>query len=65
MDLVSEHQPVSREDIDKLLLTKLPDVLTADQKTNRVHNLLASLSSKRIRNAGTRQDSRWFCRIAG
>ena len=47
------------EDIDKLLLTKLPDVLTADQKTNRVHNLLVSLSGKRIRNAGTRQDFRW------
>ena len=59
VDLVREHQPVSREDIDKLLLTKLPDVLTADQKTNRVHNLLVSLSGKRIRNAGTRQDSRW------
>lgn len=59
VDLVREHQPVSREDIDKLLLTKLPDVLTAEQKTNRVHNLLVSLSGKRIRNAGTRQDSRW------
>lgn len=59
VDLVREHQPVSREDIDKLLLTKLPDVLTAEQKTNRVHNLLVSLSGRRIRNAGTRQDSRW------
>lgn len=59
VDLVREHQPVSREDIDKLLLDKLPDVLTAEQKVNRVHNLLVSLSGKRIRNAGTRQASQW------
>jgi len=59
VDLVREHQPVSREDIDKLLLDKLPDVLTAEQKVNRVHNLLVSLSGKRIRNAGTRQGSQW------
>ena len=59
VDLVWEHQPVSREEIDKLLIDKLPEVLTAEQKTNRVHNLLVSLSGKRIRNAGTRQDSRW------
>lgn len=59
VDLVREHQPVSREDIDKLLLDKLPDVLTSEQKVNRVHNLLVSLSGKRIRNAGTRQASQW------
>ena len=52
-------EAVSREDIDKLLLDKLPDVLTAEQKVNRVHNLLVSLSGKRIRNAGTRQASQW------
>jgi ATP-dependent DNA helicase RecG len=59
VDLVREHQPVSREDIDKLLLDKLPDVLTAEQKVNRIHNLLVSLSGKRIRNSGTRQASQW------
>jgi hypothetical protein len=31
--LVREHQPVSREDIDKLLLDKLPEVLTPGAKT--------------------------------
>jgi hypothetical protein len=50
---------VSREDIDKLLLSKLPEVLSADQKASRVHNLLTSLSGKRIQNVGTRQASRW------
>jgi hypothetical protein len=42
-------------DIDKLLLDKLPEVLTPLQKASKVHNLISSLSGKAIRNAGTRQ----------
>lgn len=57
--LVREHQPVSREDIDRLLLDKLPEVLSHDQKLSKIHNLISSLSGKVIRNAGTRQASRW------
>jgi ATP-dependent DNA helicase RecG len=57
--LVREHGPVSREDIDKLLLDKLPEVLTAAQKVSKVHNLISSLSGKAIRNVGTRQAPRW------
>jgi ATP-dependent DNA helicase RecG len=57
--LVREHQPVSREDIDKLLLDKLPEVLSQKQKLARIHNLLSSLSGKSIRNAGSRAASQW------
>jgi ATP-dependent DNA helicase RecG len=57
--LVREHGPVSREDIDKLLLDKLPEVLTPLQKASKVHNLISSLSGKAIRNAGTRQTPKW------
>lgn len=57
--LVREHGPVSREDIDRLLLDKLPEVLTPDQKASKVHNLISSLSGKAIRNVGTRQASQW------
>jgi len=59
VDLVRDHQPVSREDINKLLLNKLPEVLSSEQKAARVHNLLTSLSGKRIKNVGTRQASKW------
>jgi ATP-dependent DNA helicase RecG len=59
VDLVREHQPVTREDIDKLLLDKLPEVLSTGQKASKIHNLLTSLSGKRIQNVGTRQASRW------
>jgi ATP-dependent DNA helicase RecG len=58
--LVREHQPVAREDIDKLLLDKLPEVLTEAQKLNRIHNLLRQLAeAKVIRNDGSRRFSQW------
>ena len=57
--LVREHQPVSREDIDKLLLDKLPEVLTASQKRTKIHNLLSSQAGKTIRNVGSRSGSQW------
>lgn len=57
--LVRAHQPVSREDIDKLLLDKLPEVLSQEQKLSKIHNLLSSLSGKTIRNAGSRAISQW------
>lgn len=58
--LVRAHQPVSREDIDKLLLDKLPEVLTQEQKLNRIHNLLRQLAEAQlIRNAGSRRFSKW------
>lgn len=58
--LVREHQPVSREDIDKLLLDKLPEVLSQEQKLNRIHNLLRQLAEAgRIHNAGGRRWPKW------
>lgn len=59
--LVREHQPVTREDIDKLLLDKLPEVLSEEQKLSKIHNLLYELShrQKLIRNVGSRRFSQW------
>lgn len=58
--LVREHQPVSREDIDRLLLDKLPEVLTDEQKLNRIHNLLRQLvKAGDIVNSGSRRWPRW------
>ena len=64
VELIREHGPVSREDIDKLLIDKLPDILSKKQKKNKIHNLLYTLSGKmkQIRNVGTRKESQWlFC----
>lgn len=57
--LVRKHQPVTREKIDEMLLDKLPEVLSKEQKLTKIHNLLSSLSGKRIRNNGARGQPKW------
>ena len=59
--LVTEHQPVLREDIDRLLLDKLPEVLTDAQKLDKIHNLISALARKhrKIKNVGSRQYPKW------
>ena len=58
--LVREHQPVDRKDVDLLLLTKLPDRLSQEQKLRKVHNLLQELRrSGLIDNRGSRSKPQW------
>ncbi len=58
--LVREHQPVTRADVDQVLVSKLPDRLTAEQKSRKVHNLLQELRrAGRIENRGTRARPDW------
>lgn len=58
--LVTEHQPVSRRDVDEAIVPKLPDRYTAEQKKAKVHNLLGELARDgRIRNAGSRGKPEW------
>jgi ATP-dependent DNA helicase RecG len=60
VELVKKHSPVAREDIDQLLMDKLPDVLSEKQKRARINNLLAELSRSRIIcNRGSRKYSQW------
>jgi len=60
VELIRKHQPVTREDIDKLLLDKLPEVLSKKQKLTKIHNLLQELATAElIRNDGGRKFSRW------
>ena len=59
LELIGKHQPVSREEINELLLDKLPEVLNKDQKMDKIHNLVSSLAGKRIRNIGSRRTPRW------
>lgn len=58
--LVREHQPVARKDVDQLLLDKLPDRLSQQQKLRKVHNLLQELRrSGLIDNRGSRAKPQW------
>lgn len=59
VELVRKHQPVTREKIDRMLLDKLPEVLSPEQKLNKIHNLITSLSGKHIRNDGVRGKPKW------
>jgi ATP-dependent DNA helicase RecG len=60
--IIHDHQPVSREDIDRLLLDKLPEVLTNEQKLRKIHNLMMDLAHKRrqIKNDGSRTEPQWI-----
>ena len=58
--LVRQHQPVDRKDVDQLLLTKLPDRLTREQRLRKVNNLLQQLRrAGDIHNRGSRAKPRW------
>jgi ATP-dependent DNA helicase RecG len=59
--LIQEHGPVSREDIDSLLMDKLPEILSEKQKRDRIHNLLAELSGPlaKVKNIGSRRYPKW------
>ncbi len=57
---IEQHRQASRKEIDELLWTKLPEILTEKQKVNKVNNLLAVLSRKKvIFNAGTDNNPSW------
>lgn len=59
-ELIREHGPVDRKDVDAVLMRKLPEVLTDKQKKVKIHNLLAELArSHRIKNNGSRARPRW------
>ena len=58
--LVREHEPVDRREVDQLLLPKLPDRLSKEQKLRKVNNLLQELrQSGRIKNRGSRAKPGW------
>jgi hypothetical protein len=58
--LVREHGPVSREEVNEVLMPKLPDRLTEEQKLRKVNNLLQELrNGGRISNRGSRARPAW------
>jgi len=62
LKLIRTHQPVTREDVDAVLLVKLPEVLDSKQKQRKISNLLMRLSHKLkvIENAGSRKKPQWI-----
>lgn len=64
LELIQAHGPVSRKDIDNLLMNKLPEILTEKQKDQKVHNLLYELAGPLglIRNTGSKRNPAWVLR---
>lgn len=60
LKLIDQYHIVSREDIDQLLVDKLPEGLSIPQKNSMVHNLLTDLRSKGIiANTGSKRAPKW------
>jgi ATP-dependent DNA helicase RecG len=60
VDFIEKFGSASRQEIDRLLLDKLSDALSEDQKLDKVGNLLSSLRrSGTIENAGSRKSPSW------
>ena len=58
---IQEHGSMSRKDIDELLWNMLPAWMNAEQKSNRIKNLLTELRQEgKIANAGSDKISEWI-----
>ncbi|MDR1152924.1 MAG: hypothetical protein LBK72_10745 [Bifidobacteriaceae bacterium] len=60
VDRLTRFGTATRQDIDCLLLDKLGDALTSEQKTRKIANLLTKLRRDgHIRNSGSRTNPVW------
>lgn len=58
--VVREHGPVGRQEVNEVLVPKLPDRLSSEQKVRKVQNLLQEIRrSGRIANEGSRSKPMW------
>ncbi|NTU43295.1 MAG: transcriptional regulator [Nitrospirales bacterium] len=62
VEFIKKFGSASRQDIDRLLMSKLPDILDEKQKLKKINNLLNEMSRKdgTIRNSGNRRTSMWL-----
>ena len=61
LEYLDKYGSASKDDIDKLILDILPEVLDKKQKENKVRNLLYTMhkKDKSIINKGTARKSSW------
>ncbi len=61
VDYLKEYGKASKQDIEILLIDKLPQNLSEQQKRNKIRNLTSDLSTKekRITNRGTNRKPEW------
>lgn len=61
VSFLEKYGSANRRDIDELLLSKLSEVLTAEQKKNKINNLLNQMANKNkiIKNEGSDRAPKW------
>ena len=66
LEYIRNYGQVTKEEIDNLLLDKLPAILDKEQKKNKIKNLLYSLSKKEqvLENKGTKRYPLWKIKAA-
>ena len=57
---IENHGFATRDEIDELLLDKLPDYMTEKQRKKKIDNLLQELSGELIINTGSKTKSNWI-----
>jgi ATP-dependent DNA helicase RecG len=61
LDYLGQYGKATRADLDALLLPKLPDVLTAEQKANKLKNLLQAMRRDGlVHTKGPRAQTQWL-----
>ncbi len=62
IEYLKEYQKASRDDIDKLLIDKLSNVLEIEQKRKKINNILYTMSKKdkTIENIGATKKPTWI-----
>jgi len=61
IELIRQHGPAPREEINRLLFDKLPEGLTPERKVMMIHNILSDLRMKgAIKNVGSRRFPKWI-----
>lgn len=61
---IKKYNSANRNDIDELLMDKLPEVLSEKQKKRKIKNLLYKMSKEKalIKNIGTKKFPEWIIR---
>jgi ATP-dependent DNA helicase RecG len=56
---IDNHGYATREEIDELLLNKLPDYMDDKQRKKKIHNIMQEMAKVTIINTGSKAKSKW------
>lgn len=56
---IENHGFATREEINTLLLDKLPDYMDSKQRKKKIENILQEMKADKIKNIGSRGFPKW------